>query len=130
MDLVGPLPKTVQGFEYIVTMIDFCSRVAHAIPCRKLDSFTGIRVLNNLILVLGQPEVLVNERGQNFKSLRMFETCSRYGIKQIFVPAKVHKVAGRIERYHATLEEKLRKLLAEKHLIVKQWDQVPQESGG
>lgn len=78
--------------------------------------------------MLGQPELLVTDRGQNFRSVRMFETCVRYGIKQIFVLAEVHKAAGRIERYHATLKDKLRRLLVEKHFTVKQWDQVLQES--
>lgn len=58
----------------------------------------------------------------------MFQVCRKLGIKHILIQAEAHKEAGRIERYHATLEDKLRKLIAKRYLTIHQWNMVLQES--
>lgn len=70
VDMVGPLPKTNEGYEYLVTIIDFCSRFSQAILCHRVDAATVMEVLNNRVFIVGQPELLVIYRGTNFKSIK------------------------------------------------------------
>lgn len=44
MNMVGPLPKIEEGYEYKVTIMDFCSRFAPGNPNHTAYSLTIIEV--------------------------------------------------------------------------------------
>lgn len=69
MDLVKALPKTAKEYENVETVSDFCSRFAQPIPCHKDNALIVIESLQNWILVVRNPEILVAKRAQTLNLL-------------------------------------------------------------
>ena len=57
-DIIGPLPRTSKGFEYILVLQDLFTRWVEATPIRKANAKTVVRELNRKIFLrFGCPEV-------------------------------------------------------------------------
>ena len=50
MDIVGPLPRSIKGYKYILVVCDYATRYPKAIPLKK---FTADAVGDKLISLLG-----------------------------------------------------------------------------
>ena len=66
-DIIGPLPPTSKGFEYILVLQDLCTRWVEASPIRKVKAKTVVGELNRKIFLrFGCPEVFVSDHGTAF----------------------------------------------------------------
>ena len=52
IDVVGPLPKTKSGYEYMLTIMDRVSRYPEAIPLKSIKSPKIVEALLDFFLVL------------------------------------------------------------------------------
>ena len=72
MDIVagkGFLPETLRGNNYILTIIDYFTRYAIAIPLPDQSSSVIISaIIGNLITVYGTPRSILTNQGINFES--------------------------------------------------------------
>lgn len=121
LDIVGPLPKTMNGNSYILTIQDDLSKhfIAKAIKEATAES-TCKAFLESGICVFGIPTELVTDRGTNFISKLFQELCKLLKIKQIQTSAYHPQSNGALERCHRTLKEYLRSYVNEN---LDNWDE-------
>jgi len=68
IDIVGPLPKTSQGNQYLLTIMCVSTRFPEAIPLRKVTASVIARALIKYFTMTGLPEEIQSDQGSNFKS--------------------------------------------------------------
>ena len=67
LDVVGPLSKTKNGYEYILTMQDQLSKFCLAVPLKNtLATTIADSFINKFICIFGAPKVVLTDRGQIF----------------------------------------------------------------
>lgn len=108
MDIVGPLPRTNNGFRYMLTFIDHFTRYAEAIPLKDQTAEAVARAFVDVIVARhGVPGRLLTDQGKNFTSELITATCRFLGIKKIRTTPYHPEGNGRLERLHRTLNESI-----------------------
>jgi cleavage and polyadenylation specificity factor subunit 1 len=109
MDIVGPLPTTVNGFTHLVTFVDRSTRWIEATP---VNSITAISIANAFfgtwVARFGVPLQLVTDRGPQFESALFRQLASLLGFERLRTTAYHPQSNGLIERTHRTLKAALR----------------------
>ena len=109
LDIVGPLHKTTDGFEYILVCVDSFSRWVEAFPLRTQSASEIARVLHDEIFCrYGAPLAIVTDRGQNFLSKLVNAVCEIYNVTRHRTASYNPKANGSCERQNATLIQTLR----------------------
>lgn len=119
IDIVGPLPKTSSGHQYILTMLDMATRYPEAIPLRNISAKMVVKELLNFFTRFGLPKEVQSDQGSNFLSKVFRQTLKELGISQITSSAYHPQSQGALERYHQTLKTMIRKYCVEHE---KDWD--------
>jgi hypothetical protein len=69
LDVVDPLPVTLEGNKYILTFQDDLSKYVVAVPIEKQDAETVARAfVEKILLTYGAPQILQTDQGANFVS--------------------------------------------------------------
>ncbi|GFN90024.1 gypsy retrotransposon integrase-like protein 1 [Plakobranchus ocellatus] len=137
IDLVGPInPPSEAGHRLILTLVDYATRFAEAVPLRKIDTESVAEALVDIYSRQGVPEEVLSDQETQFISDCMKEVCRLLGIKQK-TTTPYHPMCNRlVEKFNATLKTCLRRLCSEQP---RQWHryinpllfayrEVPQES--
>ena len=84
LDVVGPLPVTLEGNKYILTFQDYLSKYVAAVPIEKQDAETVARAfVEKIVLTYGIPQILQADQGANFMIEVFMNTCKILEIKKI-----------------------------------------------
>ena len=75
MDLVGPLPRSSGGFQYILAVLDYATRYPEAIPLRTMATKGIARELVLMFTRVGIPEEILTDQGTPFMSRLMRDMC-------------------------------------------------------
>jgi len=114
LDVVGPLPVTMQGNKYILTFQDDLSKYVVAVAIEKQDAETVARAfVEKIVLLYGTPQVIQTDQGSDFMSEVFRNTCSLLKIKKVQSTAFHPESQGSIERSHRVLAEYLRHYVSE-----------------
>jgi transposase InsO family protein len=112
-DIVGPLPSSTEGFQYLLTVVDRSTRWLEAIPLR---SVTATAVADALVAGwisrFGVPAEITTDRGVQFQSAIWQYLCRRLGMVHSPTTAYHPQANGMVERYHRQLKEALKARLA------------------
>ena len=104
LDIVGPLPVTERGSKYLLIFIDHFTRYCDAVPIARQD--TGAIAREFVIWIirqLGVPRRLLTERGANFTSDLIKETCRLLKIQKLQTSSYHLQANGICERIHKLL---------------------------
>jgi len=119
MDIVGPLPKTERGNEYILTLQDQLTKFCMAVPLPDQTSETIAEAfVDRFICVLGAPKAILTDQGRNFISDLMKKVAKIFRIRKFRTTAFHPQSNGSLERSHHALGEYLKQYASEE----KQWD--------
>ncbi|XP_068230376.1 uncharacterized protein [Palaemon carinicauda] len=138
IDCVGPMPRTKQGNEYLLTVLCPTTRYPIAVPIKNINAKTIIGQLVKIFTTYGFPKTLQCDRGTNFTSKLFQQAMREFNIHNIYASAYHPQSNGALERVHQTIKNLLRKYMQE---TSEQWDRdidllmyivrsVPQESTG
>lgn len=83
IDYVGPLPRTRDGYRYVLVAVDAFSRFVWLIPSCSVTSATTIRHLTSIFASFGPPKVLVSDNAAAFLSGQFKKFCFDHSIKQV-----------------------------------------------
>lgn len=112
LDMVGPLPLTINGNKYILSFQDDFSKYFVCSPMADAEAETAARVFfENIIAKFGVPRILVTDNGTNFTAKMFQETCKLLGIKRLTTTPYHPQANGSLERSHRPLTEFLRCLV-------------------
>ena len=108
VDIVGPLPVTTRGNQYLLTITDIFSKYGEAIPLRDATT-TNISdaIIEHIICRHGLPEVMVSDRGGPFISDLARSIYKHLSIRRI-TTSSFHPQSNIVERFHKTFNMTLR----------------------
>eukprot|EP00063_Salmo_salar_P078970 XP_014053805.1 PREDICTED: uncharacterized protein LOC106604004 [Salmo salar] len=138
MDLVGPLPKSARGHEYILVVVDYATKFPEAIPLRNMSSKGIAKELFMMFSRVGLPKTILTDQGTPFMSRLMKDLCRLYQVQQIRTSIFHPQTDGLCERLNKTIKSMLRRVVSRDG---KNWDmllphlmfalrEVPQASTG
>ena len=120
MDITGPHPRSRDGNEYILTIVDSFTKWADAFPIRTHTAQVVARKLvDGVFTRVGTPLRLLSDQGPEFESALMTELCRVYQIEKIRTTSYRPSTNGAVERFHRTLNSMLGKVVADSQ---KDWD--------
>lgn len=123
IDVVGPLPRTRGGNEYLLTMVDRVTRFPEAIPLRSIRSEKIVEALVSFFTKFGIPKTLQSDCGTNFTSRFFRKKMSELGVHHVTSSPYHPESQGQVERFHQTLKSVIKKFCIE---TGNEWDkEVP-----
>lgn len=108
-DFVGPLVKTANRNQYLVTAIDYGTGWAYANPIPCTSASATILLLKEIIRNHGVPNEIVTDNGSEFLSREFKDYLELNKIKHNRTPPYHPQTNGLVERFHGTLMNSLRK---------------------
>ena len=114
VDLVGRLPKSRGGFQYLFTYIDNTSRWPEVEPIRNITANTVVKAFESICLRNGFPRVVISDNGTQFCSKQFRQFCKQHSIQPITTSPYRPQSNGLVERMHATLTGMINKLTKSK----------------
>ncbi|XP_071542904.1 uncharacterized protein [Panulirus ornatus] len=120
IDIVGPLPKSKKGNQYILTVLGPTSRYPEAFPLKTISAKNVANKLIHMFTTFGIPQEVRSDRGTNFTSDLFKDVLQELGIKQTLSTAHHPQSQGALERHHQTLKSMIRKYCHERN---QDWDE-------
>ena len=125
MDLVGPLPRSTRGHNFLLTVVDIFTKYCWICPLRKPTAANIIKCLEkDIFLEYGTPATIICDNGQQFVSNIFKNFISSYGIETTFYNAVYSPQCNPVERANRTIETAIASYVTNNHKV---WDaNVPQ----
>ena len=126
IDMVGPLPRTQNGNEWLVVAIDYLTKwpEAKAVKDKRAETIATF-VTDEIICRHGVPNELTSDNGKEFDNQLMRYISKRAHVKHIFTSTYHPQANGQVERMNQTLVNTLRKLANDKPHV---WDEHVQSA--
>ena len=121
MDVVGPLPWSRRGNQYILVVCDYATRYPEAIALQKVDAGSVAEQLIQLFSRVGIPRQILSDQGTNFMLQLLREHYNLLNICPIHVSPYHPQTDGLVERFNKTLKALLRKLVNKEG---RHWDRL------
>jgi len=104
VDLVGPLPTSVEGFKYLFTMVDRSSRWLEAAPLKSMAAEDCVDALiSSWVARFGVPTIITSDQGRQFISSVWAGLTKLLGIKHVQTTTYHPQSNGMVERTHGSL---------------------------
>ena len=116
IDVLGPLPLSDEGNQFILIAADYFSKwvEAYALPNQEATTVAEFLV-KEFVARFGVPLMLHSDQGRNFESVVFLEMCALLGITKARTTPLHPQSDGMVERFNRTLEAQLSKFV-EDHL--------------
>ena len=111
MDVVGLLPQSRRGNQYILVVCDYAITFPEAMALRKVDTGSVAEQLIQLFSRVGIPKEILSDQGTNFMSQLLKELYNLLNIRPIRTSPYHPQTDGLVERFNKTLKVLLRKLV-------------------
>lgn len=121
VDLLGPLPRSKNGYAYLLMVSDYFSKYCLFHPLKKATAPLIEKFLEEQVfLVYGAPQILACDNGVQFTGNIFKRLAAQYDVK-IFYNARYHPQVNAVERVNRVVEAAIRSYLKETDHCC--WDQ-------
>lgn len=121
LDHVGPFPRTINGNEYVLSIVDHFTRKRFYIPVRDTEAKTSAQALiDNVFTNFEFPKTILSDRGSGFTSVLTEEVGKVSNIELSFALTEQHRTVGSVEVSNKIMEDALRKYV--NNLNQDDWD--------
>ena len=123
MDFIMDLPKSANGNNAIMVMVDKLTKYVHLVPLTKTCSAEDVAryFIAHCYQYHGMPKVLISDRDPRFTSNFWKAFCRQLGIEPRYSTAFHPETDGQTERTNRVLEEVLRHFIDGNH---KNWEDL------
>lgn len=112
-DLVGPLPRTRSGNQYIFVIADCFSKFPLLFPLRFATASAIVKILDTHVFpIFGCPNSIILDNGVQFRSKEVTNFLKSYNVN-IQYTALYHPQANPVERINRVIKTMLRSYLSE-----------------
>ena len=108
MDVLGPLPKTKNRNQFIITAVDVATRYLFAKAIPRVRTRETIEFLKEIFSEKGLIRILQTDNGKNFTSTEFTQFLKKYHVKHVKSTPYHPQSQGLVERNNKTLNERLR----------------------
>lgn len=109
LDFLGPLPKTKNGNEHILVMVDQYTKWVECVPLpSQTAEITARAAVDQFFSRFGIPLQIHTDRGSNFESKLFSHVCELLQITKTRTTAYRPSANGQVERYNRTLMDAVR----------------------
>ena len=108
-DIVGPLKRTKQGYDHILTAMCMGTRYPYCVPLKRVHAMSVAEGLMEVLSHTGIPVELLTDQGAVIKGRVCRELGRLLNIKHITTTAYHPLSNGALEVWHGCLKGKLRK---------------------
>jgi len=114
IDIVGEItPPSAEGHRWILSIVDSATRFPSLVAMKRIDSVSVAEALLGVWTTLGVPRIVHSDNGTQLISEAMKEVYALMGIKGQSGPCYRPQANSVVERFHSTMKNILRKLVAE-----------------
>ena len=124
LDFKGPLPTSIHGNKYLLTLIDEYSRFPFAFPCRDMTSKTIIHCLNKLFSIFGLPDMIHTDRASDFLAREIKDFLHKKGIATSKTSRYHPEGNGQIEKLNGTLWKAIQTTLHSNQMKLPYWEDI------
>ena len=98
IDTIGPLPPDSEGYQYIMVVLDSCSRLVGLYPTKTVEMKDAVAVLLKHIARFGTPSRIQSDKGSQFVNQMITELSAITGIDHTHTTAYSKEENGMVER--------------------------------
>ena len=98
IDTIGPLPADSEGYQYIMVVLDSCSRLVGLYPTKTVEMKDAVAVLLKHIARFGTPSRIQSDKGSQFVNQMITELSAITGIDHTYTTAYSKEENGMVER--------------------------------
>ncbi len=118
VDLMEPFPRSSQSHEYLMVVVDYCSKWVELYPLRSAKTHIVNILIKEIFTRWGAPTYLVSDRGPQFTAQLLNDACKHWGVIQKSTTA-YHPQTNINERTNRTLKAMISSYVKDNH---RQWD--------
>jgi transposase InsO family protein len=108
VDLMGPYPKSVDGHEYLLVVVDTFSRYVELYPQPTKSAIDSAKSLLQTICRHGCPSYILTDSGTEFKNDLIQSLCRYLGISRRFTHPDSHQENAISERMNQEIDKHMR----------------------
>ncbi|CAG2239543.1 unnamed protein product [Mytilus edulis] len=113
MDILTCLPKTKDGYQHLLLVVDSFSRWPECFPLKTQEATEIAEVLYNEVFSrFGAPRAIVSDRGANFCSKLIQALCELFEVQRYHTSSYHPQTNSTCERMNRTIAQTLRTLVA------------------
>ena len=84
LDILGPFPQAIGGYEYLYVTIDKFTKWPEAVPVIKVTKNMVLQFIRDITSRFGVPNRIITDNGTPFTSALFKDYCEDLGIKPCF----------------------------------------------
>lgn len=125
-DLIGPLPRSMKGFKYLLVITDTFTKYSVLRPLRAATAkLVSQHLEDDIFMVYGVPAYIICDNGSEFIGRPVTDLARQYNIK-ILLNASRHPQANPAERVNRDIVTMLRAYVKDNH---REWDKYINKIG-
>lgn len=119
-DLLGPYPRSKNGNQYLLVIVDWFTKFVLIHPLVKATSKSIIKYIENQVFLLfGVPQIFACDNGSQFVSNEFKKLMNDYKVQKIWYNARYHPQINHAERANKVIVTAIRCYIHDNH---KTWD--------
>jgi transposase InsO family protein len=103
LDIVGPFPRAIRGYEFLYVAIDKFTKWPKATPVVKINKQSAVEFIKSIICRFGVPNRIITNNGSQFTSGAFQGYCEDLGIQICYASPAHLESNGQVECANAEI---------------------------